>query len=117
MNRQSRRSYESLAQAAHRTGMSVRTLRRRIACGQSAAHRTGRLLLDLGDSRDLGPGANRIRDVDAAYDGAWERPVIGVVDAPTAVLIRPDGHVAWVGHASGEGLTEALTRWFGAAGV
>ncbi len=62
---------------------------------------------------DLGPWADRVRHVEAAYDGAWELPVIGVVDAPTAVLIRPDGHVAWVGDGSDEGLAKALTRWFG----
>ena len=54
MNRQSHRSYESLAQAADRTGMSVRTLRRRIACGQLAAYRTGRLIrVDPGDVDEL----------------------------------------------------------------
>ena len=34
--------------------------------------------------------------------------------APTAVLIRPDGYVAWVGEASQPGLVDALTTWFGA---
>jgi len=44
------RSYESLAHAADRTGVSIRTLRRRIACGQLAAYRTGRLIrVDPGD--------------------------------------------------------------------
>ncbi|NHA68636.1 excisionase family DNA-binding protein [Phycicoccus sp. CMS6Z-2] len=38
------RKYESLAHAADRTGVSVKTLRRRIACGQLAAYRTGRLI-------------------------------------------------------------------------
>ncbi len=80
-------------------------------------HAARPVLLDLGGSLDLGPWANRVRHVDAAYDGAWELPVVGMVDAPTAVLIRPDGHVAWVGHGSDAGLTEALTQWFGAAGA
>ena len=54
MNRQGRRSYESLTQAADRTGMSVRTLRRRIACGQLPAYRTGRLIrVDPGDVDEL----------------------------------------------------------------
>jgi hypothetical protein len=53
--------------------------------------------------------------VDASYDGAWELPVIGVVPPPAAVLIRPDGHVAWVGDGTRTGLDEALTRWFGPA--
>jgi hypothetical protein len=78
-------------------------------------HAARPVLLDLGDGLDLGPWADRVRHVEAAYDGAWELPVTGVVDAPTAVLIRPDGHVAWVGTGSDEGLTEALTRWFGTA--
>lgn len=35
------------------------------------------------------------------------------VTAPAAVLIRPDGHVAWVGDGTALGLREALTRWVG----
>jgi 3-(3-hydroxy-phenyl)propionate hydroxylase len=53
--------------------------------------------------------------VSATYNGAWELPVVGEVTAPTAVLVRPDGHVAWVGENSAVGLTEALTTWCGAA--
>ncbi len=60
------------------------------------------------------PWADRLRRVEASYAGKWELPVIGTVRAPTAVLIRPDGHVAWVGEGSSDGLTEALTRWVGA---
>jgi hypothetical protein len=59
------------------------------------------------------PWAERVRLVDARYDGVWELPVIGKVAAPSAVLIRPDGHVAWVGHGSDQGLRDALARWFG----
>ena len=51
--------------------------------------------------------------VDANYEGAWELPVIGMVPAPTAVLIRPDGYVAWVGEGTDAGLGEALRTWFG----
>jgi 3-(3-hydroxy-phenyl)propionate hydroxylase len=51
--------------------------------------------------------------IDAEYDGAWELPALGVVTAPTAVVIRPDGYVAWVGVMTQQGLTEALTTWFG----
>jgi aromatic ring hydroxylase-like protein len=29
------------------------------------------------------------------------------------VLIRPDGHVAWVGDGTDSGLPDALTTWFG----
>ena len=32
---------------------------------------------------------------------------------PSAVLIRPDGYVAWVGDGTAQGLTDALTTWFG----
>jgi 3-(3-hydroxy-phenyl)propionate hydroxylase len=52
--------------------------------------------------------------VDAEDVGVWELPVLGAVSAPSAVLIRPDGHVAWVGNGSAVGLAEALTQWFGA---
>jgi hypothetical protein len=55
---------------------------------------------------------DRVQIVDAKYDGAWELPVIGAVDAPNAVLIRPDGYVAWVGDVTEAGLVDALTTWF-----
>jgi 3-(3-hydroxy-phenyl)propionate hydroxylase len=76
------------------------------------------VLLDLGGTSafDLTRWARRVRLVDAIYDGVWELPVIGEVDAPTAVLIRPDGHVAWLGELSDPELPRALTNWF-AAGV
>jgi len=50
--------------------------------------------------------------VDARYDGLWELPVIGEVPAPPAVLIRPDGYVAWAGELADPELFRALTRWF-----
>jgi hypothetical protein len=53
----------------------------------------GRLLLGF----DLTPWADRVQLIDAEYAGPWELPVLGAVTAPTAVLIRPDGYVAWVG--------------------
>ena len=65
-------------------------------------------------SIDIAGWADRVRLVDAAYGGKWELPAIGTVAAPTAVLVRPDGYVAWVGERTQAGLTEALTRWFGA---
>ena len=52
--------------------------------------------------------------VDADYEGPWELPVLGTVTAPTVVLIRPDGYVAWVGEGTDAGLDDALTTWFGA---
>jgi hypothetical protein len=51
--------------------------------------------------------------IDAEYDGDWELPVLGRVAAPAAVLIRPDGYVAWVGDGTDTGLRDALTTWFG----
>ena len=73
------------------------------------------VLLNLGEpgGLDITPWADRVQSIDAEYDGAWELPAIGAVAAPTAVLIRPDGHVAWVGDLTQPGLAEALTTWFG----
>ena len=64
-------------------------------------------------STSLRRAADRVKRVDARYAGAWELPVLGAVAAPTAVLIRPDGHVAWVGDGTDQGLRDALTTWFG----
>jgi 3-(3-hydroxy-phenyl)propionate hydroxylase len=76
------------------------------------------VLVNLGasDSVDISAWSDRVMRVDASYDGAWELPVVGPVAAPEAVLIRPDGHVAWVGDGSQDGLREALTTWFGEPG-
>jgi len=73
------------------------------------------LLINLGDpgSVDITPWSDRVELTDAAYKGEWELPVLGTVVAPTAILVRPDGYVAWVGDGTGEGLVEALTTWFG----
>jgi 2-polyprenyl-6-methoxyphenol hydroxylase-like FAD-dependent oxidoreductase len=73
------------------------------------------VLLNLAEpgAFDITPWANRVRLVDARYAGAWELPVLGAISAPTAVLIRPDGHVAWVGGGTDQGLREALSTWFG----
>lgn len=78
-------------------------------------HEVRPVLLDLGEPGvlDIEPWADRVQRVDARYDGAWELPVLGAVAAPKAVLIRPDGYVAWVGDGTDEGLFEALTTWFG----
>ncbi|WP_376739263.1 aromatic-ring hydroxylase C-terminal domain-containing protein, partial [Mycobacterium avium] len=40
-------------------------------------------------------------------------PLLGGVSAPPAVLIRPDGHVAWAGDPNDPGLHDALTTWCG----
>lgn len=78
-------------------------------------HRARPVLLNLGEPGgfDINPWADRVQLIDAEYMGTWELPAIGVVTAPTAVLIRPDGYVAWVGDLSQRGLAEALRTWFG----
>jgi 3-(3-hydroxy-phenyl)propionate hydroxylase len=74
------------------------------------------VLLNLGEagSIDIGAWSDRVPLVDATYAGPWELPVIGPVPRPQCVLIRPDGHVAWVGESTHLGLTDALITWFGA---
>jgi hypothetical protein len=78
-------------------------------------HDARAVLLDLGQSGgiDIAPWAGRVRLVEGSFDGPWELPALGVVAAPSAVLIRPDGYVAWVGDRAEPGLADALTRWFG----
>jgi len=73
------------------------------------------VLLDLGAPGrfDASPWAPRVRRIDATYEGAWELPVFGPVAPPPAVLIRPDGHVAWTGDFTDPSLPRALTTWFG----
>jgi hypothetical protein len=73
------------------------------------------LNLDEPGGFDISPWANRVRVVDARHDGVWELPVLGEVAAPPAVLIRPDGHVAWAGNLTDAELPQALATWFGAA--
>ena len=78
-------------------------------------HAARPVLLNLGEDGgfDIAPWSDRVRVVDARYDGAWELPAIGAVTAPVALLIRPDGHVAWVGDTSEVGLADSLATWFG----
>ena len=73
------------------------------------------VLLNLGEPGgfDITPWADRVQLIDAKYVGTWELPALGAVTAPTAVLIRPDGYVAWVGDLTQPGLADALTTWFG----
>jgi 2-polyprenyl-6-methoxyphenol hydroxylase-like FAD-dependent oxidoreductase len=82
----------------------------------SLLHEARPLLLNLGEpgSFDITAWADRIQLINAEYIGTWELPVLGPVPAPTAVLIRPDGYVAWVGGGAHLGLEDALTAWFGA---
>jgi 3-(3-hydroxy-phenyl)propionate hydroxylase len=83
--------------SSQRTGRSARSVsftRRRRSCSTLASH-----------ARSTSPrGQIRVPSVDARYDGKWELPVLGEVAAPPAVLIRPDGYVAWVGDGTAEGL-------------
>jgi 3-(3-hydroxy-phenyl)propionate hydroxylase len=81
----------------------------------SLLHDARPVLLNFGDPGvfDIAPWADRVRLVDANYAGTWELPVLGPVAAPNAVLMRPDGYVAWVGDGTQRGLTDALVRWFG----
>jgi 3-(3-hydroxy-phenyl)propionate hydroxylase len=78
-------------------------------------HAARPVALNLGEPRDLDitPWTDRVRSIDAKCAGSWELPVIGVVPDPAAVLIRPDGYVAWVGDSTRQGLDGALTTWFG----
>jgi len=72
------------------------------------------VLLNFGEALgDISPWSDRVMAMDAAYDGEWELPVLGRVAAPAALLIRPDGYVAWVGDGTDAGLREAMTTWFG----
>jgi len=81
----------------------------------SFLHKGQPLLVNFGERGrvDSGPWADRVPSIDAVYSGAWKLPALGTVTAPSAVLIRPDGYVAWVGEGTRSGLTEALTTWFG----
>ena len=78
-------------------------------------HNARPVLLNLGEPGgfDITPWADRVQLIDAEYVGTWELPAIGAVTAPTAVLLRPDGYVAWVGDLTQVGLADALTTWFG----
>jgi 3-(3-hydroxy-phenyl)propionate hydroxylase len=80
-------------------------------------HEARPVLIDLGEPGgvDISGWTDRVRVVTANYDGRWELPVLGEVPPPPAVLIRPDGHVAWTGEPTDASLPEALSHWFGAA--
>ncbi|HEX8754241.1 MAG TPA: FAD-dependent monooxygenase [Solirubrobacterales bacterium] len=82
-------------------------------------HRARPLLLNLGrpGALELGAWGDRVQLLDAQHSGRWELPAIGEVPAPTAVLVRPDGHVAWVGEPGDPGLQDALSTWFGPPSV
>jgi 3-(3-hydroxy-phenyl)propionate hydroxylase len=79
-------------------------------------HSARPVLINLGEPESLDPGdwTEQLELIDATYEGAWELPVLGEVPAPAAVLIRPDGYVAWVGDRAQVGLEAALAAWLGA---
>jgi 2-polyprenyl-6-methoxyphenol hydroxylase-like FAD-dependent oxidoreductase len=79
-------------------------------------HDARAVLLNVGEPGgfDITPWRDRVKLVDAQYVGVWDLPVLGAVAAPVAVLIRPDGYVAWAGEPGQPGLADALTTWFGA---
>jgi 2-polyprenyl-6-methoxyphenol hydroxylase-like FAD-dependent oxidoreductase len=82
-------------------------------------HEARPVLLELGEPGpfDITPWADRVQVIHATYTGPWELPAIGAVPAPTAVLIRPDGYVGWVGDVTRLGLADALSMWFGPPGA
>ena len=82
-------------------------------------HEARPILLNLGEPGgfDITPWSDRVQLIDAKSVGTWELPALGTVTAPTAVLIRPDGYVAWVGDSTQLGLADALTTWFGPSTV
>ena len=77
------------------------------------------VLLNLGEPGgfDIAPWADRVQLIDTKYVGPWELPALGTVTPPSAILIRPDGYVAWVGDRTQAGLADALTNWFGPPAV
>jgi hypothetical protein len=80
-------------------------------------HAARPVLLNFGEpgALDIAAWADRVERVDARYTGPWELPALGAVTAPTFVLIRPDGYVAWASDGTDQGLRDALTTWFGPA--
>ena len=81
----------------------------------SLLHKARPALVNFGEpgAIDITRWADRVQSIDAKYEGTWELPALGTVTAPSAVLIRPDGYVAWVGDRAQSGLADALTTWFG----
>ncbi len=81
----------------------------------SLLHAARPVLLNLGEpgAFDIRPWMDRVQLVDARYAGRWELPDMGPITAPTALLVRPDGYVAWVANAAQLELADTLTTWFG----
>jgi 2-polyprenyl-6-methoxyphenol hydroxylase-like FAD-dependent oxidoreductase len=78
-------------------------------------HQARGVLLNLRNRKwdfDIRRWSHQVSMHDAHCSEAWRLPVIGEVTAPAAILIRPDGHVAWVSDGTTAGLPQALDRWF-----
>ncbi|MEU8652079.1 FAD-dependent monooxygenase [Streptomyces sp. NPDC048737] len=86
-------------------------------------HAARPVLLDLCGSAEVAAAAegwaDRVDLVEArSEDDHWSVPAVGEIPAPAALLIRPDGHVAWVAAAGApdtSALRAALATWFGPA--
>jgi len=78
-------------------------------------HKARPVLINFGEpgTLDITRWADRVQSIDAKYDGPWQLPALGTVTAPAAVLVRPDGYVAWVGDGTQARLADTLTTWFG----
>ncbi len=78
-------------------------------------HRARPVLFSFAGGADpvLVPGSDRVQRVSALCDAPWDLPVIGRVPTPDAVLLRPDGYVAWAGSLDDERLRDAMGFWFG----
>jgi 3-(3-hydroxy-phenyl)propionate hydroxylase len=87
-------------------------------------HAARPVLLDLRGSAEVAAAAqgwtDRVDLLEArSEDDHWPVPAVGAVPAPAALLIRPDGHVAWAAAAGGtpdtSALRTALATWCGPA--
>ncbi|MEG9553412.1 MULTISPECIES: FAD-dependent monooxygenase [Streptomyces] len=79
--------------------------------------RTGRgLLLDLtGNARLRQRAVPWAARVDTVVAEPQDGPAVQGLAGTTALLIRPDGHVAWAAPGSHHDLPMALERWFGSS--
>nr|AAD13534.1 oxygenase homolog [Streptomyces cyanogenus] len=71
------------------------------------------VLLDLADNARLREAPRLVGGVDVVTAEPHGVSEDSVLHGTSAVLIRPDGHVAWAAPGSCHDLPMALTRWFG----